>query len=69
LTAKENDAFLQECVSFQLARGGTESAVYKTLIEPYKNDLPTLASDGLRRVCADKKYAFFGPEFLKTIYS
>ena len=52
---------------FQLAKGGTESAVYKELIAPYKNDLPTSNSDGFRRVCADHKYAFF--DISKTKYS
>ena len=49
---------------FHLATGGTESAVYKKLIEPFMNDLPASHSDGYRRVCADHKYAFFGPNIL-----
>jgi hypothetical protein len=51
---------------FQLAKGGIERAVYKELIEPFKNDLPTFDTEGLRRVCADHKYAFFGTNILKT---
>jgi len=67
------DCQRKRCISsksilFQLAQGGIESAVYKKLIAPFKNDLPTSASDGFRRVCADHKYAFFGPDFLKNIY-
>ena len=54
---------------FQLATGGTESAVYKKLIAPFKNDLPTSESDGFRRVCADQNYAYFGPTVLKTKHS
>jgi len=67
LTAKGNDVFLQKVFKFQLAKGGTESAVYKELIAPYKNDLPTSNSDGFRRVCADHKYAFF--DISKNNYS
>jgi hypothetical protein len=44
--------------SFQLATGGIESAVYKKLIAPFMNDLPTTPSDGFRSVCADHKYTF-----------
>ena len=51
---------------FQLATGGIERAVYKKLIAPFKNDLPTSHIDGFGRVCADHKYAFFGPNILKT---
>ena len=51
---------------FQLATGRIESVAYKKLIAPFKNDLPTTDSDGFRRVCADHKYAFFGPNILKT---
>ena len=51
---------------FQLATGRIESAVYKELIAPFKNDLPTSESDGFRRVCADHKYAYFGPNILRT---
>jgi hypothetical protein len=47
---------------FQLATGGIESAVYKKLIAPFKNDLPSTHSVGLRRVCADHKYAYIGPK-------
>ena len=45
---------------FQLATGGTESVVYKKLIAPFKDDLPATRSEGLRRVCADQRYAFIG---------
>jgi hypothetical protein len=54
---------------FQLATGRTESAVYKKLIAPYKNDLPATYMDGFRRVCADHNYAFFGPNSLITEFS
>jgi len=50
---------------FQLATGDIESAVYKKLIAPYKNDLPNTEFDGFRRVCADHKYTFIGSNFLK----
>ena len=68
------DCQRKRCISsksilFQLAQGGIESAVYKKLIAPFKNDLPTSASDGFRRVCADHKYAFFGSDFSKNFYS
>jgi len=58
--------FFNKSVFFQLARGGFESAVYKKLIAPFKNDLPTSDSDGFRRVCADHKYAYFGSTVMKT---
>jgi len=54
---------------FQLATGEFESAVYKKLIAPYKNEMPASHEDGYRRVCADHKYAYFGPNLLKTKYS
>jgi hypothetical protein len=54
---------------FQLATGRIESAVYKKLIAPFKHDLPTSDSDGLRRVCADHKYAYFGNNPLKKVHS
>jgi hypothetical protein len=53
---------------FQLATGEIERAVYRKLIAPFKNDLPTSHSDGFRRVCADHKYAYFGPDILNTNY-
>jgi len=54
---------------FQLATGRIECAAYKELIAPFKNDLPTSESDGVRRVCADHKYAYFGTTILKTKHS
>jgi hypothetical protein len=51
---------------FQLATGGIESAVYKKLIAPFENDQPSTFSDGFRRVCADKKYAYFGINYFHT---
>ena len=54
---------------FQLATGGIESAVYKKLIAPFKNDLPASHVEGFRRACADHKYAFFGPNILTTSLS
>ena len=49
---------------FQRATRGIEKDVYETLIAPYENDLPASLSDGLRRVCADHKYAFYGYNLL-----
>ena len=54
---------------FQLATGGIERAVYKKLIAPFKDDLPTSHIDGFRRACADHNYAYFGPNDLYTKYS
>ena len=51
---------------FQRATRGIEKDVYETLIAPYENDLPASLSDGLRRVCADHKYAFYGYNLLNT---
>jgi hypothetical protein len=51
---------------FQLATGGIESAVYKKLIAPFKNDLPNTNYEGFRRVCDEYKYAYFGPNVLNT---
>jgi hypothetical protein len=51
---------------FQLATGGIESAVYKKLIAPIKNDLPVSFLVGYRRVCAEHKYAYLGPDILKA---
>jgi hypothetical protein len=56
-------------VLFQLATGGSESAVYKKLIAPLKNDLPATALDGYRRVCTDHNYAFFDNYLLNTNFS
>jgi hypothetical protein len=50
---------------FQLAKGGIESAVYEKLIAPFKNDLPVSDFAGYRRVCAEHKYAYFGPNLLQ----
>ena len=36
------------------------------MIDPYKNDMPASDSDGLRRVCADHKYAYFCFSHLNT---
>jgi hypothetical protein len=68
-TAKEVIHFYIKVYFFQLATGGIESAVYKKLIAPFKNDLPNTYMDGCRRVCADHKYGFFGPDPLTKIYS
>jgi hypothetical protein len=54
---------------FQLATDDIGSAVYKKLIAPFKNDLPTSYFDGIRRVCADHKYAYFGLNVLNTNFS
>jgi hypothetical protein len=50
--------------SFQRATEGVESAVYKKMIAPFKNDLPISHADGFRRVCAEHKYAYFGATVL-----
>jgi len=52
----------------QLATGGIEGAVYRKFISPFKDDLPATNSEGLRRVCADHKYAFVGYGQLETIF-
>jgi hypothetical protein len=31
------------------------------MIAPFKEDMPISHLDGFRRVCADHKYAYFGP--------
>jgi hypothetical protein len=54
---------------FQLATEGFESAVYKKLIAPFKNDLPAMLSDGFRRACADHNYAYFDNNILNTNFS
>jgi hypothetical protein len=51
---------------FQLATGRIESVVYKKMIAPFMKDLPSTNLDGYRRVCADHKYAFFGPSNLNA---
>jgi hypothetical protein len=51
---------------FQLAREEIESAVYKKLIAPYMDDMHSSHLAGFRRVCADHKYAYFGPNVLNT---
>ncbi len=51
---------------FQLAKGGTEREIYIKLIAPFINDLPFSHIEGIRRVCTDYKYAFFGQNFLET---
>jgi hypothetical protein len=51
---------------FQLANGGIERAIYEKLIAPFMQDLPTSYIDGFRRVCAEHKYAYFGPNLLKN---
>jgi hypothetical protein len=54
---------------FQLAKGGIESAVYKNLIVPFKNEMPTTHSEGFRRVCDHHKYAYIGIDILDTKFS
>jgi len=53
----------------QQATGIIESAVYKKLIAPFKNDLPASHMDVSRRVCADHRYPYDGPDLLSKIYS
>jgi hypothetical protein len=43
--------------------------VYKKLIAPFKNDLPATPLDGLRRVCADTKFAFMDNKVLNIEYA
>jgi hypothetical protein len=45
---------------FQTATEGIESAVYKKLIAPFKNDMPVSGLDAFRRVCDDHNYAYIG---------
>jgi hypothetical protein len=54
---------------FQQTHRGIEIAVYKKLIAPYESDMPATPLDGLRRVCADKKYVFFGINLLNTDFA
>jgi len=56
-------------VFFQLATGWIESAVYKKLITPFKNNMSASHSDGFRRACADHNYAYFGPNLMITNFS
>jgi hypothetical protein len=60
---------LIKIIFFQLATGGIESAVYKKLIAPFKNDLPSNPVDGFSRVCTDHKYAYFGSNTIRKLYS
>jgi hypothetical protein len=55
-----------ENILFKGAARGTERAVYKKLIAPFENDLPATPLEGLRRVCAFKKYAYIGGSTLST---
>ena len=64
------DTFLHIKLFFsQLATAGIESAVYKKLIAPFKDDLPASHMDGFRRVCADHNYAYLGTAFLNIYLS
>ena len=64
---KINDTFIHTNVFwFQLAKDGIEREVYKKLIAPFKKELPASHLAGFRRVCADHKYAFYGPNLLNT---
>ena len=54
---------------FQLATEGIERAVYKKLIEPFKNDLPASHLDGYRWACANHKYAYVDIDILDTKFS
>ena len=64
------DTFLHiKLFSSQLATAGIESAVYKKLIAPFKDDLPASHMDGFRRVCADHNYAYLGTAFLNIYLS
>jgi hypothetical protein len=55
---EENHAVYDKRSSFfQTDTKGIESAVYKKLIAPFKNNMPVSRLDGFRRVCNDHKYA------------
>ena len=56
-------------IFFQRATEGTESAVYKKLIAPFKNDMPVSDLDGFKRVCADHKYAYIASNFFSNYFS
>jgi hypothetical protein len=51
---------------FQQATRGAKVVVYKKLLAPFENDMPTSAIDGYNRVCSEHKYAFVVPNFLNT---
>jgi len=57
--------FFNESEIFQLATGGIESAVYRKLIAPFKNDLPNSELKGFRWTCADHNNAYIGVNVLK----
>ena len=68
--SKYNDTFIHTSLFwFQLAKGGVEREIYRKLIAPFKNDMPNSTLVGFRSVCAEHKYAFFGPNLLNTILS
>jgi len=52
-----------------MTTGGIESAVYKKLIAPFKNDLPVSHSNGFRTVCFENKYVYFGNTLLAKYFS
>jgi hypothetical protein len=52
-------------ISFQRATEGIERAVYEKLIAPFKEDMPISHLYGFRSVCADRNYAFLGPQSFK----
>jgi hypothetical protein len=51
---------------FQLAKGRIEREIYIKLIAPFIHDLPTSEPEGLRKVCTEHKYAYFGRNLLNT---
>jgi hypothetical protein len=64
----EKITFSKNIFLFQGATAGIEIAVYKKLIAPSMNDMPATHSVGLRRACADKKYAYIGINALNTAF-
>jgi hypothetical protein len=54
---------------FQRATRGIENVVYKTLIAPFKDNMPTSDLDGFTRICADQKYAYIGPDIVDKYFS
>jgi hypothetical protein len=42
----------------QEAEEGIENAVYKKLIAPFKNDMPSSIIEGFKEACTRQKYAY-----------
>jgi hypothetical protein len=48
----------------QGAEEGIENAVYKKLIAPFKNDMPSSITEGFKAACTRHKYAFMVSLFI-----